>query len=109
PDCTNWRATTTRALVLERGGSQNRSPLPFDPLIWAVAGAGRLLTQPALRQTWLEVRQMAPDPRGRWFRISARQIRRHPKFRGMTLTELGAWLELRVAIELKDGYLLDDR
>ena len=52
---------------------------------------------------------MANDPRGRWFRVYARQVRQHPKFRRLTYAELGAWTELRAAAEMLDGEPFVDR
>jgi hypothetical protein len=51
----------------------------------------------------------APDSRGRWFRVYARQVRQHPKFRDMTALELGAWTVLRSEAELRDGAQFLDR
>ena len=50
---------------------------------------------------------MAADPRGRWFRVYARQVRQHPKFRGLSLSELGAWMVLRSEVEILDAPLAD--
>lgn len=52
---------------------------------------------------------MTPDPRGRWFRVYARQVRQHPKFRDLNVTQLGAWLVLRSEAELRDGACFTDR
>lgn len=49
------------------------------------------------------------DARGRWFRVYARQIRQHDKFRHLTGLELGAWLTLRVEAELRDAAVIADR
>jgi hypothetical protein len=49
------------------------------------------------------------DPRGRWFRVYARMVRQHPKFRGLNGFQLGAWLVLRSEAELRDGYCFVDR
>lgn len=49
------------------------------------------------------------DSRGRWFRVYARQVEHHPKFRCLTGVELGAWMALRSACELRDSFLLADR
>lgn len=49
------------------------------------------------------------DPRGRWFRVYARQVRQHEKFRTLSIVELGAWTVLRSEAELRDGALLTDR
>lgn len=49
------------------------------------------------------------DPRGRWFRVYARQVRQHPKFRALSVVELGAWLLLRSEAELRDDALFADR
>jgi hypothetical protein len=50
---------------------------------------------------------MTVDPRGRWFRVYARQVRQHPKFRGLSLSELGAWLVIRSEAEILDAPLAD--
>lgn len=52
---------------------------------------------------------MKPDERGRWFRVYARQIRDHQKFRNMTTVELGAWTVLRSEAELRDRAIIPDR
>lgn len=52
---------------------------------------------------------MKPDERGRWFRVYARQIRDHDKFRGLTAVELGAWTALRSEAELRDRAIIPDR
>lgn len=52
---------------------------------------------------------MTADPRGRWFRVYARQVRQHPKFRDLNVTQLGAWLVLRAEAELRDGECFPDR
>lgn len=52
---------------------------------------------------------MTTDPRGRWFRVYARQVRQHPKFRDLNVTQLGAWLVLRAEAELRDGECFTDR
>jgi hypothetical protein len=52
---------------------------------------------------------MSADPRGRWFRVYARQVRQHPKFRDLNVTQLGAWLVLRAEAELRDGAAFTDR
>lgn len=52
---------------------------------------------------------MTPDDRGRWFRIYARSIRQHRKFRNLNLVELGAWLALRSEAELRDSAAFMDR
>lgn len=52
---------------------------------------------------------MTRDERGRWFRVYARQVRQHPKFRGLNMTQLGAWLTLRSEAELRDGAVFTDR
>lgn len=49
------------------------------------------------------------DPRGRWFRVYARQVRQHPKFRDLSLLEIGAWTALRAEAELRDGAVFPDR
>jgi hypothetical protein len=46
--------------------------------------------------------------KGRWFRVYARQIEEHPKFREMSGLELGAWLALRSAAELRDRAVIRD-
>lgn len=48
------------------------------------------------------------DDRGRWFRVYARMVKQHLKFRDLTGNELGAWLALRSECELRDGAMLDD-
>lgn len=52
---------------------------------------------------------MTADPRGRWFRVYARQIRDHDKFRTLTVVELGAWTALRAEAELRDSAIIPDR
>lgn len=52
---------------------------------------------------------MTLDERGRWFRVYARSVRQHPKFRNMNLVELGAWLALRAEAELRDSAKFIDR
>ena len=52
---------------------------------------------------------MSADPRGRWFRVYARQVRQHAKFREMSIVELGAWTALRAEAELRDGAMFADR
>lgn len=52
---------------------------------------------------------MTTDPRGRWFRVYARQIRQHPKFRDLNGLELGAWTALRSEAELRDSATFVDR
>lgn len=59
--------------------------------------------------TFIGVESMTTDERGRWFRVYARQIRKHPKFDVLSLPELGAWLVLRSEAELRDGHALIDR
>lgn len=49
------------------------------------------------------------DDRGRWFRVYARQVSHHDKFRHLTGLELGAWLALRSEAELRDSALIADR
>lgn len=49
------------------------------------------------------------DERGRWFRVYARQLSHHDKFRHLTGLELGAWLALRSEAELRDSALIADR
>lgn len=44
---------------------------------------------------------MTSDPRGRWFRVYSRQVRQHPKFRDLNVTELGVWLALRAEADLR--------
>lgn len=51
---------------------------------------------------------MSADPRGRWFRVYARQISEHPKFRELTGVELGAWTALRAEAELRDRAIFRD-
>lgn len=52
---------------------------------------------------------MSADPRGRWFRVYARQVRQHPKFRDLNVMQLGAWLTLRSEAELRDGSVFSGR
>lgn len=52
---------------------------------------------------------MTADPRGRWFRVYARQVRQHAKFRDLSVVELGAWTALRSEAELRDGATFADR
>jgi hypothetical protein len=52
---------------------------------------------------------MAADPRGRWFRVYAVQLRRHEKFRDLNHAELGAWTDLRAAVEVMGGDAFVDR
>lgn len=52
---------------------------------------------------------MTTDERGRWFRVYARQIGEHPKFRDLTGVELGAWTALRSEAELRDRAMIRDR
>lgn len=47
--------------------------------------------------------------KGRWFRIYPRQVEKHAKFRDLTGVELGAWMALRSAAELRDRALITDR
>ena len=49
------------------------------------------------------------DDRGRWFRVYARSIEDHPKFRPLSGVELGAWTALRAAAELRDRAVFVDR
>lgn len=49
------------------------------------------------------------DDRGRWFRVYARSLRQHPKFRDLSVVELGSWLALRAEAELRDGAVFADR
>jgi len=52
---------------------------------------------------------MASDPRGRWFRVYARMVGHHRKFRDLSAVELGSWTALRSECELRDGHLLTDK
>ena len=52
---------------------------------------------------------MSSDERGRWFRIYARQVREHAKFRDLSGVELGAWTALRSEAELRDRAIIADR
>jgi hypothetical protein len=52
---------------------------------------------------------MKQDERGRWFRVYARQIRDHDKFRNLNVVELGAWTALRSEAELRDRAIIPDR
>ena len=47
--------------------------------------------------------------KGRWFRVYARQVREHPKFRDLSGLELGAWTALRAEAELRDRATFIDR
>lgn len=47
--------------------------------------------------------------RGRWFRVYARSVEEHEKFRHLTAVELGAWTALRSAAELRDRAVIRDR
>lgn len=51
---------------------------------------------------------MTNDPRGRWFRVYARQVRQHPKFRELNVTELGVWLALRAEADLRTDATFTD-
>lgn len=51
----------------------------------------------------------APDEKGRWFRVYARQVDVHDKFRDLTAVELGAWLALRSEAELRDRACIRSR
>jgi hypothetical protein len=46
--------------------------------------------------------------KGRWFRVYARQVREHEKFRPMSALELGAWMSLRSEAELRDKAMFPD-
>ena len=46
--------------------------------------------------------------KGRWFRVYARQVREHEKFRPMSALELGAWMALRSEAELRDKAMFAD-
>jgi hypothetical protein len=52
---------------------------------------------------------MPADPRGGWFRIYSRQVLHHDKFRALSHAELGAWLDLRAAVDMLGGLPLPDR
>ena len=52
---------------------------------------------------------MPADPRGGWFRVYSRQVVQHEKFRGLSHAELGAWLDLRAAVDLLGGMPMADR
>jgi hypothetical protein len=52
---------------------------------------------------------MPTDPRGGWFRIYSRQVLHHDKFRVLSHAELGAWLDLRAAVDMLGGEPLPDR
>src|SRR5688500_2617985 len=52
---------------------------------------------------------MPVDPRGGWFRVYSRQVLQHPKFKDLSHAELGAWLDIRAAVDLMDGEPLADR
>jgi hypothetical protein len=47
--------------------------------------------------------------KGRWYRIYARQVEEHDKFSDLTGVELGAWMALRSAAELRDKATIRDR
>jgi hypothetical protein len=47
--------------------------------------------------------------KGRWYRIYARQVEEHDKFADLTGVELGAWMALRSAAELRDKATIRDR
>ena len=46
--------------------------------------------------------------KGRWFRVYARQVREHEKFRPLSALELGAWTALRAEAELRDKAMFPD-
>ena len=52
---------------------------------------------------------MPADPRGGWFRVYSRQVLHHSKFKTLTHAELGAWLDLRAAVDMLGGEPLPDR
>lgn len=52
---------------------------------------------------------MPADSRGGWFRVYSRQVLQHPKFKDLSHAELGAWLDIRAAVDLMDGQPLADR
>lgn len=52
---------------------------------------------------------MPADPRGGWFRVYSRQIVHHPKFRALSHAEVGAWLDIRAAVDMLGGEPLPDR
>lgn len=47
--------------------------------------------------------------KGRWYRIYARQVEEHEKFADLSAVELGAWMALRSAAELRDQATIRDR
>lgn len=52
---------------------------------------------------------MPADPRGGWFRVYSRQVLHHPKFKGLSHAELGAWMDIRAAVDLMGGEPMPDR
>lgn len=44
--------------------------------------------------------------KGRWFRVYARQVDEHAKFRDLSVVELGAWMALRSEAELRDRAMI---
>lgn len=52
---------------------------------------------------------MPVDPRGGWFRVYSRQVLHHPKFKGLSHAELGAWMDVRAAVDMMGGEPLPDR
>ena len=52
---------------------------------------------------------MTDTDRGRWFRVYARSVEEHDKFRHLSAIELGAWTALRSAAELRDRAVIRDR
>lgn len=47
--------------------------------------------------------------KGRWYRVYPRQVEEHEKFADLTGVELGAWMALRSAAELRDRATIADR
>lgn len=52
---------------------------------------------------------MPADPRGGWFRVYSRQVLHHDKFKSLSHAELGAWLDIRAAVDMLGGEPLPDR
>lgn len=52
---------------------------------------------------------MPADPRGGWFRVYSRQVLHHPKFKSLSHAEIGAWVDIRAAVDMLGGEALPDR
>ena len=52
---------------------------------------------------------MPVDPRGGWFRVYSRQVLHHPKFKSLSHAELGAWMDIRAAVDMMGGEPMPDR